>query len=334
MALLEVHDLRVAFHTRGGVVQAVNGASWTLEKGETLGVVGESGSGKSVSAYALMGLVPQPPGRIAGRALLGGVDLLRAPRRELAAIRGKRLAMIFQDPMTCLNPYQRVGDQIMEPLLIHEKISKATARERALEALREVGVPDPAARMRAWPHEFSGGMRQRVMIALALVTNPEVLLADEPAPALDVTVQAQILDLIKRLQRAHGTAVLFITHDLGVVSGFCDRVQVMYAGRILESAPTAGVFERPLHPYNRALQKSIPAFQEKGRDLYTIRGMPPDLSKPSPGCPFAPRCEFVRDACTEAGKGVTLEEFISGHHTACLRVQRGELQLDEAGVMA
>ena len=327
MPLLEVTNLRTAFHTRNGIVRAVNDVSFHVERGETLGIVGESGSGKSVTCYSLMGLIPQPPGRIeSGTAMFDGTDLLHCSRKQLADIRGRRIAMIFQDPMTSLNPYLRVGEQIIEPLMIHGGVSKADAVQRALAALKEVGIHDGQNRLRAYPHQFSGGMRQRVMIAMALITNPELLIADEPTTALDVTVQAQILDLIKKLQDSHGTAVVFITHDLGVVSGFCDRVQVMYAGRIVESAPVADVFREPKHPYNKALQKSIPAMQAKGEELYTIRGLPPDLSKPIPGCPFAPRCLFTREECNEP---VHLEAVSPGHESACTRVQRGSLQLRE-----
>ena len=330
--LLEVESLRVAFHTRNGVYRAVNDVSFTLARGETLGIVGESGSGKSVTCYALLGLLPRPPARIeGGRATFGadGLDLLHATSRELADVRGRRAAMIFQDPMTSLNPYLRVEEQLTEPLRIHSRISGADARVRALAALREVGIQDPERRLRAYPHEFSGGMRQRVMIAMALISQPELLIADEPTTALDVTVQAQILDLIKRLQRDHGTAVLFVTHDLGVVSGVCDRVLVMYAGRVVETAPVDALFHAPKHPYNLALQRSIPALQPKGTDLYTVPGLPPDLSKPLPGCPFSPRCEFARPGiCQEP---VQLAEVTPGHWSACTRVQRGELRLRDEG---
>ncbi len=327
MPLLSVENLRTAFHTRNGVVRAVNDVSFHVEKGETLGIVGESGSGKSVTCYSLMGLIPQPPGRIeAGRAMFDGVDLLHCSKRQLMDLRGKRISMIFQDPMTSLNPYLRVGEQIIEPLLIHGTISRAEANERAVAALSEVGIQDGAARLKAYPHQFSGGMRQRVMIAMALITNPELLIADEPTTALDVTVQAQILDLIKKLQRDHGTAVVFITHDLGVVSGFCDRVQVMYAGRIVETANVADVFREPKHPYNKALQRSIPAMQSKGAELYTIQGLPPDLSKPIPGCPFVPRCEYAREECQAP---VHLATVAPGHESACTRVQQGTLHLRE-----
>jgi len=279
--LLSVRDLRTYFHTRSGIYRAVDGVSFDLARGETLGIVGESGSGKSVTCYSLMGLVPQPPGRIeSGSAIFDGLDLLKCSEAQARAIRGKRISMIFQDPMTSLNPYMRIGAQLMEPLFIHEKISKAVARDRALEMLRAVGIEDAEARLRAYPHEFSGGMRQRVMIAMALITRPDLLIADEPTTALDVTVQAQILELIGKQQRELGMAVIFVTHDLAVVSQLCDRTQVMYAGRIVETAPTRELFANPQHPYTRALQRCIPALQPKGRPLYSIPGLPPDLSKP------------------------------------------------------
>ncbi len=332
MPLLEVENLRTTFHSRNGIVRAVNDVSFQVEKGETLGLVGESGSGKSVTCYSLMGLVPTPPGRIeSGRALFDGTDLLHCSKKQLADIRGKRISMIFQDPMTSLNPYLRVGEQIIEPLLIHGNISRADAQRRALDALREVGIQDGENRLKAYPHQFSGGMRQRVMIAMALITHPELLIADEPTTALDVTVQAQILDLIKKLQHDHGTAVIFITHDLGVVSGFCDRVQVMYAGRIVERSTVDRVFREPKHPYNKALQRSIPAMQPKGADLYTIQGLPPDLSKPIPGCPFVPRCEYARAECDAP---VQLEAVAPSHESACTRVQQNTLRLSETPLNA
>jgi oligopeptide transport system ATP-binding protein len=322
--LLTVTDLRTYFHTRNGIYRAVDGVSFSLERGETLGIVGESGSGKSVTCYSIMGLVPQPPGRIeSGHALFDGVDLLHCTPRQSRSIRGRRISMIFQDPMTSLNPYLRISEQLIEPLLIHEKISKADALRRGLEVLRAVGIMDAGQRMHLYPHEFSGGMRQRVMIAMALITRPELLIADEPTTALDVTVQAQILELARRLQQEIGMGVIFITHDLAVVSGLCDRVQVMYAGRIVETSDTRTLFRTPRHPYTRALQKSIPALQQKGAELYTIRGLPPDLSKPLPGCPFAPRCEFAQDKCVT--NEVKLLECAPGHAHACLRAQLGEI---------
>jgi len=324
--LLEVINLRTHFHTRNGIVRAVDGVSFSVEKGETLGIVGESGSGKSVTCYSLMGLIPKPPGRIeSGIARFDGADLLAMGEAELNQIRGKRIAMIFQDPMTSLNPYLRIEEQLIEPLLIHENMPRAEAVKRAIRALEEVGVPDAARRIRSHPHEFSGGMRQRVMIAMALITQPDLLIADEPTTALDVTVQAQILDLIARLQRERGMAVIWISHDLGVVAGFCRRVQVMYAGRVVESGRVEDIFARPLHPYNRALQRSIPALQGKGAELYTIPGLPPDVSKPLPACAFAERCEFAQPEC-RTGE-VVLKEIEPGHASACVRVQQGELKL-------
>ena len=324
MALLTVTDLRTHFHTRSGVYRAVDGVSFSVERGETLGIVGESGSGKSVTCYSIMGLIPQPPGRIAsGTAMFDGIDLLHCRPAQARTIRGKRVSMIFQDPMTSLNPYMRISEQLIEPLLIHEKISRAEAMKRALAMLEAVGINDAARRIRYYPHEFSGGMRQRVMIAMALITQPELLIADEPTTALDVTVQAQILELIRKMQRELGMAVVFITHDLGVVSGLCDRVLVMYAGRVVESGGVRQIFYEPRHPYTRALQRSIPALQQKGAELYTIPGLPPDVSKPLPGCAFAQRCEFASDRCR--AEPVALSECAPAHWHACGRVARGEL---------
>jgi oligopeptide transport system ATP-binding protein len=324
MPLLAVTDLRTFFHTRNGVYRAVDGVNFSIERGETLGIVGESGSGKSVTCYSLMGLIPQPPGRIeSGRAIFDGIDLLHCTPAQARSIRGKRIAMIFQDPMTSLNPYLRVSEQLIEPLLIHEKISKKDALRRAQAMLEAVGLNDAASRIHRYPHEFSGGMRQRVMIAMALITRPELLIADEPTTALDVTVEAQIIELIKKFQREFGMAVIFISHNLSVVSGLCDRVQVMYAGRIVEAADVRTMFYQPKHPYTRALQRSIPGLQKKGAGLYTIPGLPPDLSKPAPGCAFAPRCEFATGHCHTEEPG--LMEFKPGHTQACLRVQAGEI---------
>jgi oligopeptide transport system ATP-binding protein len=322
--LLSVQDLRTHFHTRSGVYRAVDGVSFDLERGETLGLVGESGSGKSVTCYSLMGLIPQPPGRIAsGRAMFDGVDLLHCTPAQARSIRGKRVSMIFQDPMTSLNPYMRISEQLIEPLLIHGNISRADALARGLEMLQAVGINDAAKRIHYYPHEFSGGMRQRVMIAMALITKPELLIADEPTTALDVTVQAQILELIKKMQRELGMAVIFITHDLGVVSGLCDRVMVMYAGRIVETADVRTLFYDPKHPYTRGLQRSIPGLQPKGTELYTIQGLPPDVSKLPPGCAFAPRCEFAVARCHVEHPELAQEK--PGHLHACLRVQAGEI---------
>ncbi len=328
-ALLRVENLRSYFHTRQGIVRAVDGISFTLKKGETLGIVGESGSGKSVACYSLLRLIPQPPGRIeSGSALFGAVDLLHCSDGELRQIRGNRISMIFQDPMTSLNPYMRIGDQVIEPLHIHKKMARSEAFERGTAALREVGIQDAEKRMRAYPHEFSGGMRQRVIIASALITHPEILIADEPTTALDVTVQAQILELIRKMQKERGTAVILITHDIGIVSNFCDRVLVMYAGRILEEASTEQLFYQPKHPYNQALQRAIPALNEKGAELSTIPGSPPDVSKHIEGCPFAPRCEYALEKCQTSE--IVLKEVAPNHHSACLRVQLGEIELAPA----
>ena len=324
MPLLDVKNLRTHFHTRAGIVRAVDGVSFSVEPGEMLGIVGESGSGKSVANLSLLGLIPTPPGKIeSGSARFGDTDLLSCSNAERRSIRGKRISMIFQDPMTALNPYHRIGAQIMEPLLIHERCGKREARARAINMLQRVGIQDAERRIRAYPHQFSGGMRQRVMIAMALITHPELLIADEPTTALDVTVQAQILELIKNMQSELGMAVILVTHDLGVIAESCDRVHVMYAGRIVESASTTELFAAPKHPYTRALMASIPATQRKGEILHTIAGSPPDLTREIAGCPFAPRCEHAAPKCT--AQPVELLNIAPGHATACLRIQLGEI---------
>jgi oligopeptide transport system ATP-binding protein len=312
--LLDVKNLTTRFHTRNGIVHAVEDVSFSLEKGKTLGIVGESGSGKSVTCYSLLGLLPMPPGRIErGTAMFGGIDLLKAPEKELLKIRGKRISMIFQDPMTSLNPFMRIRDQLTEPLELHENLRGKAALTRAIDALAEVGIPDPEKRISSYPHEFSGGMRQRVMIAMALITKPELLICDEPTTALDVTVQKQVLDLIRDRQRDLGTAVIFITHDLAVVSEMCDTINVMYAGRIVESAARADLFSEPLHAYTRSLLKSIPAAQPKGQPLITIPGLPPNLAHPPKGCAFQPR-NLVGDAklCI-TDQAPQLAEILPGH---------------------
>jgi oligopeptide transport system ATP-binding protein len=322
--LLSVENLSTAFHTRNGIVRAVQDVSFQLARGETLGIVGESGSGKSVTCYSVMGLVPQPPGRIeSGRALFDNVDLLNCGHRQLNGIRGRRISMIFQDAMTSLNPFLRVGEQLIEPLLIHEKISRAAATDVAIAMLKHAGIAEAKERLGMFPHEFSGGMRQRVMIAMALITRPDILIADEPTTALDVTVQAQILELIKNMQRELGMAVILISHDLGVVSGFCDRVLVMYAGRVMESAGIDDLFYDTQHPYTRALRDSIPALQSKGGELRTIPGQPPEPHLTPIGCPFAPRCAHAVDYCSR--EPITLLETKPRHATSCLRVQREKL---------
>ena len=291
MPLLEVNNLRTYFHTRNGIVRAVDGISFSVDKGKTIGIVGESGSGKSVSCYSLLGLLPMPPGKIeSGEAIFDkNTDLLSCGEKVLRTVRGKRIGMIFQDPMTSLNPYMRIADQIIEPLRLHMGMDKRSALEKAIHALDEVGIPEPDNRITMYPHEFSGGRRQRVMIAMALITNPEILIADEPTTALDVTIQKQILDLIKKRQKELGTAVIFITHDLAVISEICEDVNIMYAGRIVEKAGANELFANPRHAYTRSLLKSIPANQTKGEKLYTIPGLPPDTSQIIPGCAFRER---------------------------------------------
>jgi oligopeptide transport system ATP-binding protein len=314
MPLLDVRNLTTRFHTRNGVVHAVENVSFSVDPGETLGIVGESGSGKSVTCYSLLGLIPRPPGRIhSGEAVFDGMDLLKISEKQLRKIRGKRISMIFQDPMTSLNPFMKVSAQLTEPLAIHENLHGKAALHRAIDALSEVGIPDPQKRINSYPHEFSGGMRQRVMIAMALITRPELLICDEPTTALDVTVQKQVLDLIRDRQKQLGTAVIFITHDLAVVSGMCDRINVMYAGRIVESAGKADLFQHPLHAYTRSLLKSIPATHPKGEALYTIPGLPPDLSRPSPGCSFQPRNRLGKPELCLTQTAPPLDEIQPGH---------------------
>ncbi len=315
MPILEVKDLKTWFHTRDGTVKAVDGVSFDVEAGETIGIVGESGSGKSVTCYSLLNLIPQPPGKIeGGQAIFDGMDLLAISEKKMRQVRGKRIGLIFQDPMTSLNPFLKISTQLIEPLLIHENLSKKAALNRAIDELAAVGIPDPESRIHSYPHEFSGGMRQRVMIAMALITRPEILIADEPTTALDVTIQQQVLDLIKKRQRELGTAVIFITHDLAVVSEVCDRVNVMYAGRFVERAPVEKLFTKPKHPYTIALQRSIPAMQTKGADLYTIPGLPPNLAQEINGCAFSPRCENAeKNSPCHEGRQPELVEAAPGH---------------------
>ncbi|MBN2658233.1 MAG: ABC transporter ATP-binding protein [Spirochaetales bacterium] len=298
--ILEVKDLKTYFRTDAGIVKAVDGVSFRLDKGETLGLVGESGSGKSVTNMSIMKLIPMPPGKIVGgEVLLDGVDILKLNEKEMSRIRGNRISMIFQDPMTALNPYLRISTQLIETIRLHQGLDKAEARKKAIEMLKLVGIPAAERRIDAYPHQFSGGMRQRVMIAIALSCNPEILIADEPTTALDVTIQAQILDLIKDLSEKLETAVIMITHDLGVVAGMCDNVCVMYAGRIVERAPVDDLFESPKHPYTNGLIQSIPRLDEKGSGrLFSIDGQPPNVIDLPECCPFHPRCEKAMDVCT------------------------------------
>ncbi|MGF1451916.1 MAG: ABC transporter ATP-binding protein [Opitutales bacterium] len=290
--LLRVEDLAVHFHTRQGVVRAVDGVSFEVAPGEVLGIVGESGCGKSVSCYALLGLIPSPPGRIErGSAYFAprDVDLVNTSETKLRDIRGKDIAMIFQDPMTSLNPYLRIGTQLIEPLQVHDRVGKRASLEMAEEALVQVGLPSPRKRLESYPHELSGGQRQRVMIAMALMLKPKLLVADEPTTALDVTVQAQILDLIEARRRDAGLGVILITHDLAVVAERCDRLVVMYAGMVMETGTTSEVFDDPRHPYTRALLRALPSSGVRGEPLFALEGGPPDLSHAIPGDPLALR---------------------------------------------
>ena len=295
--LLEVRDLKVVFPTHEGDVQAVSDLSYTLHRGETLGIVGESGSGKSVSSLTLMGLLNRDRARISGEAIFGGKDLLTLPPGEMRDIRGKDIAMIFQDPFACLHPMYRVGDQIAEAVTAHASVSKSQAIDRAVELLGAVGIPKPRDRARDYPHQFSGGMRQRAMIAMALVNNPSVLIADEPTTALDVTVQAQILELIERVKQEFDIGVILITHDLGVVSETADTVLVMYAGRAMETGPARDVFAAPQHPYTWGLLQSMPTIDQRLESLLAIEGSPPSLLRPPSGCPFNPRCAYAFAPC-------------------------------------
>ena len=295
--LLDVRDLTVHFPTEDGVVKAVDGASFTVSAGETLGVVGESGSGKSVTFMTVMGLINRTQARVSGQVLLDGVDLLEMPDRQLRRLRGERIGMVFQDPMTSLHPMHRVGDQVAEAVVVHRDVSKKVAGEMAVAALRRVGIPAPEQRARQYPHEFSGGMRQRAMIAMALVLEPELLFADEPTTALDVTVQAQILELIAELQERLGIGVVLISHNLGVIADVADRVMIMYAGRPMELGLRDDVFERPRHPYAWGLLESIPRPDVRVERLLPIEGAPPSLITVPPGCPFHPRCPHRFEPC-------------------------------------
>jgi oligopeptide transport system ATP-binding protein len=301
MPLLHVEDLRVQFHTDDGVVRAVDGVSFNLEAGEALGIVGESGSGKSVTNLAILGLIPQPPGKIeSGRALFHGRDLLKMSQKELQTVRGHKIAMIFQDPMTSLNPFLTVAEQLTEVTRLHLKYTARQALDHAVTMLERVGIPAAARRVHDYPHQFSGGMRQRVMVAMALSCKPEIIIADEPTTALDVTIQAQILDLMRQLQKEEGTAIILITHSLGVVANLCGRVSVMYAGKFVEEAPVDRLFACPRHPYTLGLLQSIPRLDEKRAErLHPIQGQPPDLIRLPSGCAFHPRCPFKIEKCLE-----------------------------------
>ena len=321
--LLDVLDLETHFATRGGVVRAVDGVSWDVEEGETVALVGESGCGKSVSALSIMRLVAAPAGRIVGgRILFKGRDLLALSEEEMRRVRGREIAMIFQEPMTSLNPVLSIGRQLTEGLEIHLGMAPSAARDRAVELLAMVGIPDPARRLPQYPHQFSGGMRQRMMIAMALACNPALILADEPTTALDVTIQAQILELLKNLSRRLGVAMLIITHNLGVVARYADRVNVMYAGRIVERGTARELYADPRHPYTLGLLRSVPRLDEPRRSrLAPIDGQPPDLSRLPPGCAFNPRCGFRVERC-EHEVPPLLQAGGPGRVSACWELER------------
>jgi oligopeptide transport system ATP-binding protein len=297
--ILSVNNLKTYFQTEDGVVKAVDGITFELKRGETLGIVGESGSGKSVTNLSVMRLIPEPPGKIVeGDIIFNDIDVRKLSIDEVRKIRGKRIAMIFQDPMTSLNPFLKISTQLMEVTRLHLGHDKRKAREHAIKMLKTVGIPEAETRVDNYPHEFSGGMRQRVMIAMALSCDPELLIADEPTTALDVTIQAQILELIKDLKARMGTSVILITHDLGVVAGMTEKIIVMYAGKVFEQAPTKELFATPANPYTKGLLKSVPdPAHEEGTDLYQIPGLPPDVAHLPPGCPFAERCERAEEIC-------------------------------------
>jgi oligopeptide transport system ATP-binding protein len=298
--LLQVNDLHVEFRTRDGVAKAVNGAGFRLAPGETLAILGESGCGKSVTAQAIMGILETPPGRITrGEVRYRGVDLLTLPEEQRRKVRANKIAMIFQDALSALNPVYTVGFQLAELFRAHRGMSRRDARARAVELLDQVRIPGARARVDDYPHQFSGGMRQRVMIAMALALDPEVLIADEPTTALDVTVQAQIMGLLAELQRQRNMGLILITHDMGVVADVADRISVMYAGRVIEEAPVHDIYERPGHPYTRALLESIPRLDRKGQQLTAIRGLPPALTDIPQGCAFNPRCRYAKDPCRQ-----------------------------------
>ncbi len=320
--LLQVRNLKTQFFTEEGVVNAVNGVSYDVQKGEILGLVGESGCGKTVSALSILRLIPNPPGKIVeGEVIFEGEDILKMDEDEVRHIRGNKIAMIFQEPMTSLNPVLTIGRQLTETLELHLKMDRQAATQRAIELLEMVGIPEAKQRINDYPHQFSGGMRQRVMIAMALSCNPKLLLADEPTTALDVTIQAQILELLARLTRELGTAVIIITHNLGVVARYADRVNVMYAGKVVESASALELYHRPRHPYTLGLLRSVPRLDEARKaKLDPIEGMPPDLIHMGPGCPFRPRCRFAIDRCRE--ENPPLVSVGDAHTAACWEWER------------
>ena len=317
--VLRVNDLRTYFQTRWGTVKAVDGISFDLRRGETLGIVGESGSGKSVTMLSLMRLIPMPPGRIvSGSIELDGQNILELSETEMNKVRGSKIGLIIQDPMTSLNPVFTIGDQVSEAIKIHQDIPRRSIMEQALTMLRKVNIPAAETRMRDYPHQMSGGMRQRVVGAIGISCQPEVLIADEPTTSLDVTIQAQYLALLKELQRDSNVGLIFITHDFGIVAKMCDRVAVMYAGRIVEQGSVRDIFNNPSHPYTEALLASVPKMEEDVDRLYSIEGQPPTLHDLPAGCPFAPRCQYVMDRCREEyPERIAIRE---GHHASCWRL--------------
>lgn len=320
--LLTVHDLKIYFHILAGTVRAVDGVSFHINEGETLGVVGESGCGKSVTALALLQLIPMPPGElVSGRAEFAGQDLLKLDNEQIRKIRGNRISMIFQEPMTSLNPVFTIGNQIKEAIQLHQGLNTKEAEEKAVEMLELVGIPDPRRRIKEYPHQLSGGMRQRVMIAMALSCNPALLIADEPTTALDVTVQAQILELMLELQIKINMSIMMITHNLGVIAEMADRVIVMYCGKIVEEADVRSLFHNPLHPYTRQLLASVPHLGENQTRLQEIPGVVPSLYNLPPGCDFHPRCAAAQEFCSV--EEPRLIEAVPGHLVACHRVERG-----------
>ena len=313
--LLDVRGLKTSFNTKFGEVQAVRGVSFQLTKGEVVGVVGESGCGKSITMMSIMRLLDKNGIIKDGRIFFEGKDISKITEKEMSKIRGNDIAMIFQDPMTSLNPLITIGNQIIEPLIIHEKLSKKEAFKKGVELLRLVNIPNPEKRMKQYPHEFSGGMRQRAMIAMALSCNPKLIIADEPTTALDVTIQAQILEIMKNIKNKLGTSIIFITHDLGVVADICDRVNVMYGGLIIEKGGINDIFDNPKHPYTWGLLDSVPSVQKERKRLKPIEGQPPDLLKPPKGCPFYARCKFAMNICRE--KMPEFYEVSKKHKVSC-----------------
>lgn len=325
--ILEVKDLKTRFHTAEGTVKAVNGITYGIEEGESVGIVGESGCGKSVSVLSVMRLLPEPPASISGEVVFNGQDLLKLPISKMRSIRGSQIAMVFQDPMTSLNPVLTIGLQLKEPLMVHLGMNEEEAKERAAQLLELVGIPNARDRLDDYPHQFSGGMRQRAMIAMALSCNPTLLIADEPTTALDVTIQAQIVDLVLRLREQFGMSLIWITHDLGVVAGLADRVLVMYAGFIVEDAPVQELYEHPTHPYTSLLLRSLPRLDSLRSKLDAIEGLPPDLVDLPEGCPFAERCPYVKDVCHSMNP--PLYQVSPNHRAACwVDIKTGEMRED------